>query len=191
MGQVGWVEIALLRVHLSLHHLADRLPLDMDGGHHDMARLQFHQLQDTLTQVSLYHVDPLLHQVGIHVTLLGQHGFTLHQPLHLVLLQDVEHNAVMLLRILRPMDDSSIGCRIPLELLQKCVQMAVGIVLDGRGHISQPLPLRDRTAHLISFRTHHPERIVVPNLIFFVGQELICSYRMSCTHNPEAKICTM
>ena len=147
----------------------------MDGRHHNVARLQLHQLQDTLTQVGLNHVDPLLHQVGIHVTLLGQHGFTLHQPLHLVLLQDVEHDAVMLLGILRPVHNGTIGRGVPLKLLQQGVQMAVGIVFDGSSHIPQPLPLRDRTAHLISFRTHHPKRIVVPNLVFLVGQELVRS----------------
>ena len=39
----------------------------------------------------------------------------------------------MLLGIFRPMHDSPVGDRIFLELLQKRVQMAVGVKLDLRG----------------------------------------------------------
>lgn len=63
--------------------------------------------------------------------------------------QDPQDDLVMLLGIFRPVHDSPVGDRVFLELLQKRVQMAVGVKLDLRGQLSQPLPLGKRMAHLI------------------------------------------
>lgn len=47
--------------------------------------------------------------------------------------QDPQDDLVMLLGIFRPVHDSPVGDRVFLELLQKRVQMAVGVKLDLRG----------------------------------------------------------
>ena len=82
--------------------------------------------------------------------------------------QDPQDDLVMLLGIFRPMHDSPVGDRVFLELLQKRVQMAVGVKLDLRGQLPQPLPLGKRMAHLIPFGTYHPKRMIVPSLILLI-----------------------
>ena len=168
MRQVGRVDIPFLRSHLTLHHLADLLPFDMDRRHHDMAPGQMHQLQDTLTQIALHHIDSFRHQELIHMAFLRQHRFALDQVPGIMLAQDPQDDLVMLLGIFRPMHDSPVGDRVFLELLQKRVQMAVGVKLDLRGQLPQPFPLGKRMAHLIPFGTYHPKRMVVPSLILLI-----------------------
>jgi len=83
-----------------------------------MARLQMHQLQDTLSQVAFYHFNPFAFQKGIKFTLLGQHGFAFYKMLHSVLVQNIVDNITILIRILCPIDMSSVSTRIVFKLHQ-------------------------------------------------------------------------
>ena len=105
--------------------------VQMDGGHHDMGRLLTFQLDDTLAQVGLHDFNATLLQVGVHLTLLGEHGFRLHHLLHVMVLEDAIDNLIELLGILRPVYLHTVLLGIGGKLVEVFVQMGDGMPLDG------------------------------------------------------------
>ena len=136
MGEVRRVGVAWLGAQLLFHHLTHLLALDVDGGHDDVARFQVHELEDALAQVAFDYIDALCHEVRVHLTFLGKHGLALDEVLGGVATEQLEDDAVVLLGVLRPMDDGTVGDGVALELLEQGIQMTIGIELDGRGQIA-------------------------------------------------------
>lgn len=127
MRQIGRIRITLFRPQHTLHHLTHFLTFDMDGWHHDMARMKVHPLKDTFAEITLDDIIPLPEQILIHTALFRQHGFTLDQCMGIMLLKNPFDDLIMLHRIFRPMDNCPIGYGILLKLFQQCIQMAVGV----------------------------------------------------------------
>ena len=86
MSQVGRVKITLFRTQFLFHHLTHLLTFHMNSRKHNMARLQMHKLENTLTQVAFYHINASFSQERLHLALFGEHGFALNQILRVVLL---------------------------------------------------------------------------------------------------------
>ena len=104
-GQVSRIVVSdFLGDTLLLEHLTYLLTLQVDGRHHDMARLLMQELDDALTQVGLHHVNAVQLQIRIHLALLGEHRLRLHHLLHVMILQDTEHNLIKFLCILCPVN---------------------------------------------------------------------------------------
>ncbi len=168
-SQVSRVVIAyLLGNTLFLEHLSYFLALQVDGRHHDVARFLSQELDDTLTQVGLHHVDTMLFQVRIHLALLGEHRFRLHHFLHVMVFQDAEHNLVKLLCILRPMHLHATALQVLGKHFQIISQMGDGMHLDFRCMLTQVFPLRQFLRHFISFLTYRPEGSIMPRGLLYV-----------------------
>ena len=130
-SQVSRVVIAyFLGDTLLLKHLAYLLTFQVDGRHHDMARLLPQELDDALTQVGLHHVDAVLLQVRVHLALLGEHGLRLHHLIHVMVFQNAQHNLVELLRILRPMHYDTTALQVLGEHIEVISQVGDGMHLD-------------------------------------------------------------
>src|SRR3712207_5454994 len=191
VSEVSRVEIAFFGSHFLLEQFAHLLSLDMNGGQNNVARLQMHQLQDSFAQVGFHYVDAPFHQKRIQPALFGKHRFALHKPLHLMSAQDIVNDPAILAGIFRPMNDSAICLGVLLKLHQKLVEMTVRIKFQLAGFVAQLFPFGNRLAYFIPFGANHPKSFVMPCRHLAVLQELFSSFRMSCTHSPDAKISTI
>ena len=132
-GQVSRIVVAdFLRDPLLLEHLTYLLTLQVDGRHYDMARLLTQKLEDTLTQVGLHHVNTVLLQIRIHLALLGEHRLRLHHLLHVMILQDTEHNLIEFLRILCPVNLHPTALQILGKHIEVIGKMGNRVHLDFR-----------------------------------------------------------
>ena len=136
--------------------------VEVDGGHHDMGWFLTLQLDDALAQVGLHDFNATLLQIGVHLTLLGEHGFGLHHLLHVMVLQNAIYYLVELLGILCPMYLHTILLGIGGKLVKVFVQMGNGVALNGRSLLAQLFPLIQSVCHIISLRSYCPERGIMP-----------------------------
>ena len=143
MGQVGGVAGAGLGTDLLVEQLADLLLLQVDGGHHDVRRRLFAQLQNALAEVGLDALDTLLFQVGDQVHLLGQHGLGLDQLLLAPLLENAGDDLVVLPRIPRPVHLHAVGLAVARELPQQLGKMRQHVQLHPAGGFPHLLPFRE------------------------------------------------
>ena len=119
ISEIGGIVIAFLRRDtLLFEQLAYVIVVQMDGGHHDVTRLLTLQLDDALAEVSLYDLDALRFQIGVHLALFCQHRLRLYHLLHVVLLQNAVHNLIEFAGILSPMDDATVLFCIRRELVE-------------------------------------------------------------------------
>ena len=140
--------VALLcRDALLLEQFAHVVVVQVDGRHHDVTGLLAFQLDDALAEVGLDHLDTLRLQEGVHLALLRQHRLRLHHLLDMVLLQDVIHDVVELLGVLRPMHDTTVFLGIGGKLVQI-------VALDGTGLLAQLLPFLQTVCHIVTFRPY-------------------------------------
>ena len=128
--------------------------VQVDGRHHDVTGLLAFQLDDALAEVGLDHLDTLRLQEGVHLALLRQHRLRLHHLLDMVLLQDVIHDVVELLGVLRPMHDTTVFLGIGGKLVQILVEMGDRVALDGTGLLAQLLPFLQTVCHIVTFRPY-------------------------------------
>ena len=105
--------------------------------------------------------------------------------------QQVVDNVAILLRILGPVYNGTIGCGVLLKIDQQLFQVAVGIQFQLTSLLAQVLPLGQFPAHLVAFGTDHPKGLVVPCHLFLVLEELLGGFRMLGTHSCEANISTI
>ena len=188
-GQVSRIIVAdFLGDSLLLEHLSHFLTLQVDGRHHDMARLLMQELDDALTQVGLHHVNAVLLQIRIHLALLGEHRLRLHHLLHVMIFQDTEHNLIEFLCILCPVHLYPATLQILGKHIKIIGKMGDGVHLDFRRMLAEVFPLRKFLRHLISLLTNRPEGSVVPGGLLYVLRKLRSSLGMFCTHSPAAKI---
>ena len=191
MGEISRVVVSfLLRYSLLLEHPAHFLAFEVDGRHHDMARLLMQELDDALAEVGLHHIDAVLFQIGVHFALFGEHGLRLHHLRHTVALQNGKHCLVELRGILRPMHLHSAALQRVRELLQIIRQMGDGVLLYLRGMFAQVFPLRQLLCHLVALLSHRPEGGVVPTGLLCIRHKAGGSLGMYCAHNPAANIWT-
>ena len=182
ISQVGRIMVSLFRSELFFKQLAHIVMVQVDGRHHDMTRCLSFQLDDAFTQIGLHHLNAMFLQIRIHLALLGEHRLTLHDLLHLILLEDAIDNLVELLGILRPVNNTSVLLGIGGELIQILIQMTDGVAFDLRSLLPQLLPLLQSVGHIISLGANRPERGVVPARIFLVLQKRFRCVTMCCTH---------
>ena len=188
-GQVSRIVVSdFLGDSLLLEHLSHFLTLQVDGRHHDMARLLTQKLDDTLTQVGLHHVNAVLLQIRIHLALLGEHRLRLHHLLHVMVFQNTEHNLVELLCILCPVHLHPTALQVLGKHIEVIGKMGDGVHLDFRRMLAEVFPLRKFLRHLISLLTNRPEGSIVPGGLLYVLRKLRSSFGMFCTHSPAAKI---
>ena len=188
-GQVSRIVVAnFLGDTLLLEHLTYLLTLQVDGRHHDMARLLMQELDDALTQVGLYHVNAVLLQIRIHLALLGEHRLRLHHLLHVMILQDTEHNFIKFLCILCPVHLYPAALQILGKHIEIIGEMGDGVHLDFRRMLAEVFPLRKFLRHFISLLTNRPEGSIVPGGLLYVLRKLRSSLGMFCTHSPAANI---
>ena len=134
VGQVGGVVVAFLRGDtFLLEQLTHIVVVQVDGGHHDMTRLLTLQLDDTLTQVGLHHLDATGLQIRVHLTFLGQHRLRFHHLLDIVLLQNAIDDLVKLVGILGPVHDTAVLLGIRGKLVEVFVEVRDGMTFDGTG----------------------------------------------------------
>ena len=117
VGEVGGVAVAFLCADLLMQDLAYRFALYVDCGHYYVARGLPEELHDSLAKVSFYSIYTVCFQVGRHAAFLCEHRFAFHQIRPAMRLDYVQHGAVHLLGICRPVHYSPIGCSIALKLL--------------------------------------------------------------------------
>ena len=141
--------------------VADVLAVNVEGGHDDVARCQFHHLQDALAEVGLYDVDAFSLEVLVQVALLGEHTLALHHLPDVVRREDVVDDGVVLVGILRPVYVDAVLLGVRLELLKIVGQMGDGVPLDLVGGIAQVLPFGQGLCHAVAFLSHAEECIVV------------------------------
>ena len=188
-GQISRIVVSdFLGDSLLLEHLSHFLTLQVDGRHHDVARLLMQELDDALTQVGLHHIDSVLLQIRIHLALLGEHRLRLHHFLHVMILQDSEHNLIEFLRILRPVHLHPTALQVLGKHIEVIGKMGDGVHLDFRRMLAEILPLRKSLRHLISLLTNRPEGSIVPGGLLYILRKLRSSLGMFCTHSPAAKI---
>ena len=188
-GQISRIVVTdFLGDSLLLEHLSHFLTLQVDGRHHDVTWLLMQELDNALTQVGLHHVNTVLLQIRIHLALLGEHRLRLHHLLHVMILQDSEHNLVELLCILCPVHLHPTALQVLGKHIEVIGKMGDGVHLDFRRMLAQVFPLRKFLRHLISLLTNRPEGSVVPGGLLYVLRKLRSSLGMFCTHSPAAKI---
>ena len=86
------------------------------GGDHDVAGHVVGQLDDHLGEVGLASVDALVLQVLVEVGLLGGHGLDLDDLVNALGLDDVRDDAVGLVLVARPVDDTAAGVTLRSNL---------------------------------------------------------------------------
>ena len=190
MGQISGIKIPFLRSHFFLKKFSYLLTLDVDSRKYNMTRCQIHQLQDTLTEIGLHHIDSFLYQKRVQFALFCQHRFAFHKMLYSVTAQYFKNDGTILFRIFCPVNDGSIGCGILLKLQQEFLKVAVGVEFQRTCLITQFFPLGYFLAHLVSLGTNHPKGLVVPCCHHRIFQEFFGSFCMLGTHNCDANIST-
>ena len=171
LGQIVRVGRPLFRPQAFVKQLADFFLLDVDGRQHDVARRLVAKLHDPFAQIRVNDFDAVLLEIRIQVAFLGEHRLALDHPLHAVLLQDLEHDAVMLFGIARPMHDGSQPRGSRLELLEVIGQPAEYIELDLRRGLAQLFPFRHGTRRFVPLGAHEPQGLIVPVRALLVGNE--------------------
>ena len=169
----------------ALSHL---LACDVDGWHDDMAGSQFHQLKDAFSQIRLHDIYAIAYQMIVEVTFLRQHGFAFHHLSHFVLAKDAPYDLIVFFRILCPMYDGTVACRILLKLLQIVSQMGDGMLLDVAGSLTKVFPFVQLIGQRITFAAYAPEGLVVAGYPLAVLNELLCCNGMFRAHSPDASI---
>ncbi len=156
-GQVVRIGGSLLGPQMLVKRLAHLLLLDVDGRQHDVAGRLVAQLHDPFAQVGVDHLDAVLLQIRIQVALFGQHRLALDDSLHLVLLQNLEHDLVVLLGVCRPMHVNPTLRGLLLKLLQVFGQPRQRVRFDLCSQLAQllptPAPLQPPLSRLA--RTNH------------------------------------
>ena len=142
------------------------------AGKHDVAGRLVQQLDDPFAQVGVDDLDAATLQVRVQVALFGEHGLALDDLLRAVILQDLQHDPVVLLSVASPMHVGPLPRGLFLKLLQVIRQASQGVQLDLRGHFAEPLPFRHGLSGFVAFGPHEPQRLVVPTGSFAVGDEL-------------------
>ena len=106
--QVFGVGSAFFGMEFFVKQFAYFLLFQVDGRHDDMAGRFPLQLNDPFAKVGIHYFNAPFDQVVIQVALLGEHGFALHQMLHLMPFQNAVYNAVVFLSVGRPMNLNAI-----------------------------------------------------------------------------------
>ena len=153
------------------------LAVDVECRHDDMAGSQMHQLQDTLAQVGLHHIDTLSLQVLVEVALLGEHALALDHLLHAMRREDIQDDGIILVGILCPVDMDAVCFGTGSKLLQIVGQMGDRVFLYLAGSIAQLLPLGQCLRHLVALLPHSVESGVVAcghGIVLQVSLGLLC-----------------
>ena len=175
MSKVGRVEVSFFRPHFLFKQFSHLFPFDVDSRKNDMARFEMHQLQNTFTQVGLYHVYSAFHQEGIQPALFGKHRLALDEMMYIMLIQYFVHNGTIFVRIFCPVHNRSISSSVLFKLLQKLFEMAVGIQFQFTSLVAKLFPFGNFLAHLVPFGSDHPKGFVMPCCHLTVLQELFGS----------------
>jgi hypothetical protein len=108
----------------------------------------------------------------VQVTLFGEHGLALDDPFGAVVLQDLQHDLIVLLGVVSPMHVCAFPRGVRFEFLQIVRQMGKGMQLDLRRQFAQLLPFRHRLGGFVAFRPNKPQRLVMPAGPLAVGDKL-------------------
>ena len=115
--------VALLCPELLLEEFTHIVMIEVDSGHHDMARRLPLELDDALSKVGFHHLDAVALKEGVHLALLSEHALALDNFLHVMLTEDAQYNLIELSGILRPMNDTSVFLRIGGKLLKILIKV--------------------------------------------------------------------
>ena len=95
------------------------------------------------------------------MTFLGKHTLALYHLLHVVLREDFEHNLIVLVGILSPMDVNTIFDGVLFKLLQIVGKVRLSMFLYLTGSLAQVFPFGQSLSHAVAFLPHTKERLVV------------------------------
>src|ERR1700694_522754 len=143
-----------------------------------MARILAVKLLDTLTEIRFDHFDPGLRQIGAQAAFLGQHRLALDERLRTATLQHTWHDAVVLRRVLGPVDDNAVGRRVGFKHLQIGVEMTERMFLDVRREGTHLLPFRHQPHLIVTPLSQRPEPLIVLFLMTGSGKESLGRFRL-------------
>ncbi len=89
------------------------------------------------------------------------------------LAQDLQHDAVVVGAVRRPVDVDAVGLRGRLELLEVAVEMAQRMRLDLRGELAQLLPFGDAVGRGVALLAQVPQPLVMGRLMQRRGEEAL------------------
>ena len=124
----------------------------------------------------------MLLQVRVHSAFLCQHRLRFDEFLDIVVFQYAVYYLVEFMRILGPVDDTSVFFSLGCKLVQIFIQVGDGVALNGTGLLAQLFPFLQSVCHIVTFGTYCPESGIMPFRIGLVLQEFLSCITMCCTH---------
>ena len=142
VGQNLWVVGEVLEPHAPGEDFAHLRAIDVQSGDDDVRGFFFAQLQDDFCQVGFENADARGLEKGIQLNLGRGHGLDLDDLDGVFLAQQVEDDLARLGGIGGPVDLASGGGTAGFELFEISVEVLQGMCADGRGCLTQFLPIR-------------------------------------------------